>query len=68
MSKEPLKFYITVLKSDGCVCGRYKRENLALCFKCYNRLPKDIQIGLWKKLGNGFEENYEQAVKYLKDL
>lgn len=68
MSREPLKFYITVLKSDECICGRCKKENLALCFKCYNQLPDSFQKELRQELGRGFEEGYEQAVKYLKDL
>lgn len=60
-------FYIDVLKSEECQCDREKRKKFALCFKCYQKLPSYKQSGLWRKIGNGFEEAYDSAVEYLND-
>ena len=57
-----LKFYLDVLQSDQCQCERKKKPRMALCYKCYSKLPPDLQRGLWKRLRAGFEEAYEEAV------
>ena len=62
---EDRKFYIEVLKGNGCQCGRPKYRGKALCFHCYKLLPRDLQADLYKSIGNGFEEAYEQAISYL---
>lgn len=68
MEKESKKFYEDVLRSEECQCGKVKRKNLAVCYRCYIELPQEIKRQLWLKIEQGFEEGYEQAVKYLQDL
>lgn len=64
MSKDT-KFYLDVIKSEECQCGKSKRIGTAFCYLCYSNLPKDMKDDLWKKIGNGFEEAYEEAHKEL---
>lgn len=60
-------FYISVLKSQECQCGRNKKPKFALCYRCYKELPNDIQRNLYRKIGEGFEEAYEECVEWLND-
>ena len=61
-----IKFYVDVLRSDECQCGRGKHPKKALCWTCYKALPRDKQQALYNPLGNGFEEAYEDAVQWLE--
>lgn len=60
-------FYVRELLSEECACGRIKKPWFAFCFKCYNSLPKDLQNGLFQKIGNGYNEAYDDAVEYLTE-
>ena len=60
-----LKFYINVLKSDECQCGRCKKPRNALCNGCYNRLPAHMKRALYRRLRDGFEYAYDNAVEWL---
>ena len=64
---EDIRFYLDVLKSDECQCGREKSPRHALCGRCYFRLPKDMQRALWRPVRGGFEEAYDEAVGWLED-
>lgn len=59
------RWYGAELMGNGCWCGDSKKPGFALCFKCYNRLPVELQKGLYRKLGNGYEQGYEEAVSWL---
>ena len=60
--------YIQILKDEKCsVCDRDKKIGFAFCYKCYSSLPNDIQRELYRKMGEGFEEAVDEAVKYLTD-
>lgn len=59
-------FYMKALKSDECLCERYKHPGYAFCWRCYKSLPVEMQRALYKKIGNGFEAAYEEAVKFLE--
>lgn len=63
--EEDRKFYIEVLKSEECQCERWKRQKMAFCWHCYKQLPQDMQRALYRRIGDGFEEAYEDAVKWL---
>jgi len=60
-------FYVNMLKSDECICGRWKRPKMAFCYQCYKRMPRDIQLALYNRIGAGFEAAYNEAVKWLDD-
>ena len=59
------KFYLDVLKDEECQCGRFKKRGMALCYGCYDSLPKDMKNALWQPVGGGFGPAYEEAVRYL---
>ncbi len=59
------RFYILQLKIEECMCGEHKKRGLAFCFRCYKSLPTDMKRELYQPVGNGFEEAYDEAVKYL---
>jgi len=60
------KFYYDELMSDECACGNPKQPSRSFCYRCYMALPGDMRRDLWKRLGEGYEEAYEAAVKYLE--
>lgn len=67
MNIESAEFYLNVLKSEECQCERPKKKKMALCYNCYSSLPKHLQRELWRKINMGFQEAYEEAVKYLQE-
>ena len=60
-----IKFYIAVLRSNECQCGKSKKEKMALCYQCFKELPSDMQKALYNGIRSGFEEAYESAIKWL---
>jgi len=65
MNNPDSEFYIEAFKSEECFCGRNKKSRMAFCYGCYKSLPHDMQKALYQRMGNGFEEAYEEAVKWL---
>lgn len=63
--KDERLFYVNQLKSEECLCGKYKQPGFAFCYGCYKTLPKDHQRALYKKIGTGFEEAYDACAIYL---
>jgi hypothetical protein len=59
------KFYIKELMSDECQCGRLKQHRRSFCYKCYTSLPKHMQRDLYQRMGDGYEEAYDEAVHWL---
>lgn len=59
------KFYIEQLKSNECQCGAFKKSMKSLCYGCYVSLPSWIQRDLYKRIRNGYEEAYEDAIEFL---
>ena len=62
---EDTKFYLQILSSNTCVCESWKQEDKAVCYVCFHKLPDDMQSDLYKRLGNGFEEAYEEVIQWL---
>ena len=58
-------FYFEELMSDGCACGRPKKSKYSFCYGCYMSLPGDMRRDLYQKIGDGYEEAYEAAIKWL---
>lgn len=64
-TKQDKLFYINELKSNECQCGRDKKPDYAFCFTCYDSLPWEMRKALWRRVGNGYEEAYEEAFLWL---
>ena len=64
MSKETM-FYMKGLASEKCHCGAYKAKGRSFCFKCYHLLPESLKGRIWLRIGNGYEEAYDAAAKFL---
>ena len=59
-------WYIKEFKSNECVCGGTKRPGSSFCYTCFKALPSTYQHALYQKMGDGYEEAYEDAVAWLK--
>ena len=60
-------FYIKELLSNECQCGRRKKSRHSLCWPCFKRLPWSMQQDLYLGIGEGYEEAYDAALKWLND-
>lgn len=58
-------WYLEQIKGDECLCGRTKKPRQAVCFTCWRRLPRDLQRRLYSRLGEGFEEAFDEAAQYI---
>lgn len=63
---KPQSFYFNELMGNECACGDRKKEGRSFCYNCYSSLPRDMQKALYKHIGFGYEEAYEEAFKYLE--
>ena len=61
-------FYLSELKSNECFCGKTKKTGYSFCFYCFKELSSDIRKRLYDKVGSGYEEAYDDAIEYLKDI
>jgi hypothetical protein len=56
------------LDSTTCeVCGKTKRRWMSHCRSCYYRLPPKMRSALYRPYGEGYEEAFEDSLRYLKD-
>lgn len=60
-----LLFYIDMLKSEECICGRPKKSMHTFCYRCYKALPAEMQKDLYLPMGDNYEEAVDKACKYL---
>jgi len=65
LSKEDRAFYVQELRGNECACGQIKSPGHSFCHRCYFQLPLEMKQSLYSKMGQGYEEVYEAAVKYL---
>jgi hypothetical protein len=49
-----------------CRCDRRTKKGMSFCPHCYHRLPLEMKRNLYQKAGQGYEEPYDAAVKYLE--
>ena len=66
-TEKDVRFYLQELQSEECQCGRWKKPGYSFCFICYRRLPRDMQRALYRRVFDGYEEAYEEAVAFLTD-
>lgn len=46
-------------------CGGKKLPGRSFCGACYHQLPHDLQRHLYYRLGDGYEEAYDEAREFL---
>jgi hypothetical protein len=61
-----LKFYTGMLRSEECLCGRGKKPNNTFCYRCYSKLPADMQRDLYLRMGDGYEAAVDAACGHLQ--
>lgn len=52
---------IAELKGTVCRCGKAKRSMQTFCQRCYFSLPKELQRRLYDRIGEGYEQAYQDA-------
>ena len=57
---------IEELAGEVCRCGKRKAGKMTFCAGCYRRLPHPMQMALYRRVGQGYEEAYAAAVEFLK--
>jgi hypothetical protein len=67
MNSIELKQLIDELKSTKCHCGGPKSKKKSFCQNCYSNLPRQYQVALYQKIGEGYEAAYKKAVEYLDE-
>lgn len=60
-------WYLKELAGRKCLCGREKKPRCSFCWKCYKALPNELQARLYAWMGQGYEANFEEAVKWLQE-
>lgn len=61
------RWYAGELAGEQCLCENYKSSGYSFCYRCYRELPGEMQKALYRKVGAGYEEAFEAAVKYLEE-
>lgn len=56
---------IVELKSEACYCGARKASLQTFCRREYYSLPVRMRHALYNRIGQGYEEAYQAARKYL---
>jgi hypothetical protein len=64
---EGMGFYLNQLKSNECFCGGTKKPKMSFCYPCYKSLPNEMQRALYQRLGDGYEDAYEEACQFLME-
>jgi len=66
MPDQDTNFYIKELMSEECACGNPKKPRFSFCYRCYKKLPKHLQRELYQHVLEGYEQAYDEAIKYLE--
>jgi hypothetical protein len=55
------------LQSDLCpACRKKKKRAQTLCGTCYFSLPYPMRKALYARLGNGYEQSFNDAMRHLE--
>jgi len=60
-------WYYQEMMSNQCLCGNTKKKGHSFCWNCFSSLSVSMQNSLYKQIGKGYEEAFEEAVKWLWD-
>ena len=56
------------LGSTKCMsCGKAKYPKMSHCRSCYYALPPKMRSALYQGFGDGYEEAFEESLRYLAD-
>lgn len=61
------EWYFNELMSKRCACGKRKYPRRSFCYADYTALPLELRRALWRRIGSGYEEAYEEAHRYLEE-
>ena len=53
------------LMGTTCRCGQPKDSKKTFCSKCYFTLHPVMRMSLYQRMGDGYEEAYAKATKFL---
>lgn len=67
ISKKSTNYYLDALMSTECQCGKPKKSKKSVCLTCWRRLPRDLQVDLYSRFGDGYEQAYDAAVRFLTE-
>lgn len=56
---------IKELSLTQCKCKEVKKRGHTFCTRCYGMLPQSLRDRLYRRLGEGYEEAYQESVKRL---
>jgi len=59
--------YLDALMSNECYCGAEKKPKKSFCYRCFKKLRRDLQTDLYSRMGDGYEEAYDAAVKWIDE-
>ena len=59
---------IAELQGTACRCGSTKRPKQTFCHTCYYSLSADTRRALYRRVGEGYEEAYDEAIRELEAL
>ena len=57
---------IAELQDTKCRCGNQKARGNTFCSGCYYQLPPEMRRALYQRIGEGYEEAYENAAAVLR--
>jgi hypothetical protein len=67
ISRERRMEILRGLGSTNCEgCGKSKRPKMSHCRACYFTLPQKMRTALYQGFGEGYEEAFEESLRYLK--
>ena len=56
------------LKSSSCpACGGGKGARKSFCYRCFGLLPWVMKGDLYKRFGDGYEDAFDYALKWIKE-
>jgi hypothetical protein len=60
-------WYIREFRGNECTCGKTKKPGSAFCYTCFSKLPYTYRMATYQRMGEGYEEAYEDAVQWLRE-
>lgn len=48
-------------------CDGKKIPRSGFCASCYHRLPQRLKDNLWRRIGSGFEQAYQESYNFLSE-
>lgn len=56
---------VNELRGTTCRCRANKKRGQTFCKACYYALPTKLRRALYRRVGEGYEEAYAEAVNFL---